>query len=195
MNHADLNFNAWRVWAVCLVAGAVVTGLAYFTVLKPVQEIRRQDTALAQQAAEQADEARRLQTRHDQLSARLLSIRETLDDQQITLGESAQLNQRIAWLIELARNAGLEVLQLQPGSSQPNEHYHLRSLRLEAGATLAQHAAFLEKLHKTFPDMSVVGLDLTQAVGRDDARPNAVFSIVWFTTVPDGTDNAAPGAI
>lgn len=184
MNRPDLRHGPWRVWGVCLAAAVVVTVLVYVLVIAPAQESRRQDAETSQRARAQAEDARRLQARVDTLHHELQTIRHDLDAQRIELGDPARLNQRIAWLIELARGAGMEVLQLQPGGEQPTEDYTLRAMRLETNATLAQQAGFLRELHEAFPDMSVVGLDITQTPGAGAARPRAVFHLVWFTKTP-----------
>ncbi len=186
MNPANPRANVWKVWAGCAVAATALTATVYYAGIAPVQASRSADVRLAEQARGKAEQADILQEQLDRLNQKLTTLRGRLNEHPVTLGDPEHLNRRIAALIDLARQAGLDVMQLQPGGSQPAEHYDLKGLRLEAAGSFDQHRTFLVAVHERFTDMSVVGLDLTQPRGAQRAnRPDAVYNIVWFTLVAD----------
>lgn len=195
MNNSFLmNQPAWRVSLLCLIGAASLTAGVYIALVRPVQATRRQNAVIAEQVAQktlQANDLRALletaTTRHDALLAEL-------NRQRIDLGDASQLNRRIASLIQLAQEHGLDVVQLQPGDRQTAEHYNLLTMKLEAVASPAQHAEFLARLHARFPDMSVTALTLDKPRRDHDAQARAVLQIVWFTAKADAPALPAPSA-
>ncbi|MEM9881344.1 MAG: GspMb/PilO family protein [Planctomycetota bacterium] len=178
---------SWAVWAGGVALSAALTALAYGGLVGPSHDRQRQTDAMRAELAEQAVETRRLEAGANALARSLEATRRELADQPRRLGDRRALNQRIADLIELAGDHGLEVLQLEPGPAEPGTHFTLVPLRLEAEADFAQHLSLLDTLHRVAPDLAVAGLSLRTEPRAEASRPRAEVRLVWFTaTDPDG---------
>ncbi|MEM6855960.1 MAG: hypothetical protein AAF593_16270 [Planctomycetota bacterium] len=174
---------AWLVWSGGALAALALTWMAYAWVVAPNHERAREADEINTAAAAERATAQQLEDQLGLLTQAMAERRAALDAMPLKLGNRQQLNLQIASLIQLAQAQGLEVLQLQPGETQPGEHYDLTGLRLEAIAGFPEHLAFLDALHAAFPDVSVVGLNLTSNARNANPRPRASFNLVWFTSV------------
>jgi len=178
---------AWLVWISGAAAALVLTWMAYAWVVVPSHERTRQADEINAAAAAERGNVRQFETRLNALKQVVNDRRAALDVMPIKLGNRRDLNRQIAALIELAQAQGLEVLQLQPGDSIPGEHYDLTGLRLEAVADFPSHLAYLDTLHASFPDISVIGMELQSSPREANPRPRATLNLVWFTAVEGGT--------
>lgn len=175
----------WAVWSCGVAITALLTFAAYAWMVVPSQERESENQAMAEQIAQQRADAESLRTQLAELNGQLSKTQAALDEQPIELGDRHQLNRHISELIALAQSQGLEVLQLQPGELIPGKDYALIPLRLEANAAFSQHLEFLQTLHRTFPSVSVVGLELDNQARTDIPRPRATYALAWFTTVDE----------
>ena len=172
---------AWAVWAAGAALAALLTLAAYAWVLVPQRDRDAAASEVVAQVDQHRAEAQTLQGQLDDLTLQLEQTRSALAEQPLALGDPRRLNRQIAALIALARDQGLEVIQLQPGELQPGEDYDVIPLRLEAGAGFPQHLAFLQAVHRAFPSITVTALDLQSQTRAEAPRPRAVYALAWFT--------------
>lgn len=184
---------AWLVWSGGAAAAFALTWMAYAWVVVPNHELARQADETNTAAAAERATVEQLETQLNVLTQVVNERHAALDAMPLKLGDRRDLNRQIAALIELAQAQGLEVLQLQPGESISGEHYDLTGMRLEAVAGFPAHLAYLDALHASFPDISVVGMELKSSPRENNPRPRVVLSLVWFTAVNDGVLSQANG--
>ena len=116
-----MNLTDKPVWAVAVMCGVVTllaTGGAYMGVVAPVRESRAAVDAGLARLADADAQAARLGREGAALASRVAASEAELADTPIKLGDVSDLNQRVADLIRLAQEAGLEVAALQPGRKQ-----------------------------------------------------------------------------
>ncbi|MEM9417879.1 MAG: hypothetical protein AAGA25_02340 [Planctomycetota bacterium] len=176
---------AWLVWSGGVIAAVALTWMAYAWVVEPNHERASKADQINAAAENERRNAEQLGAQLEILNTKMADRREALDSMPVKLGDPRQLNRQIASLIELAQVQGVEVLQLQPGETTPDENYDLTALRLEAQAGFPAYLAYLEALHTSFPDISVVGMQLKSNPREANPRPRAELSLVWFTAVGD----------
>ena len=178
-----LDKPVWAVALTCGVAALLATGGAYVGMVAPV----RQSEAAAAESRVRLDEAdaqaARLERDAAAMSARLAASEAELADMPIKLGDVSDLNQRIADLIRLAQEAGLEVGALQPGERKDHEHYRVVSLRLEAGGAFDRQLAFLDRVHAVYPDVRVADVRLEAQARAAEPRPQTTVELRWFTAL------------
>lgn len=177
---------AWSVWLLGGAVGITLTVTLYRGVIGPMEAQKAEATQVNQAVSEQREENRQLEMRLKVIEQVMNDHRTELESLHIDLGDRSQLNRRIAALIALAKEQSLEVMQLQPGKETDAEHYTLVSLQLDARAGFADHLNYLEQLHTSFPDMSVMGLELNSRSRDGNARPTGTYSLVWFTAKSGG---------
>ena len=151
---------AWLIWSGGVIAAVALTWMAYAWVGAPNHERASEAQAINAAAENERRTAEQLEAQLNMLGEEMALRREALDSMPVKLGDRRQLNRQIASLIELAQAQGVEVLQLQPGETTPGENYDLTALRLEAQAGFPAYLAYLDALHESFPDISVVGMRL-----------------------------------
>lgn len=176
---------AWAVWCGGSALALSMTWMAYAWVVAPNHERAHEAEAINTAAATEHDKAIQLEAVHAAMAEAYAERRDAMDRMPNKLGDRRALNRQIASLIELAQSQGLEVLQLQPGETTPGEQYDLTEMRLELVAPFPRHLDFLEALHRDFPDMSVVGMELENRRRGPHPRPHATVSLVWFTAVAE----------
>lgn len=177
---------AWSVWLIGGVAGCGLTIASYHGLIGPMEAQKAQAAEVTTAVSDKQAENRQLQMRLAVIEQVTHDQRSELESLHIDLGDRSQLNRRIAALIALAQGQSLEVMQLQPGKETEAEHYTLVSLQLQARASFADHLRYLEQLHTTFPDMSVLGLELNSRSHEGNPRPTGDYSLVWFTAKSEG---------
>jgi Tfp pilus assembly protein PilO len=176
---------AWIVWIGSATLSSVLTLVVYLWIVVPVYQQQNAQAALLASVQEKQAEAVKLESQLRDYSAKLFHQQAAMAHQPVELGNRRELNRRIAALIESAQSLGLEVLQVQPGTVTPNEHFDLVELRLEAVGTFAQHLSILDALHKEYPDVSVIDLSLSSEVRSANPRPTLNLKLAWFTRVDD----------
>ncbi|MEM7624236.1 MAG: type 4a pilus biogenesis protein PilO [Planctomycetota bacterium] len=184
---------AWIVWGGGVALAALLTLAAYAWMVVPSRQREAAAEVRAAQIAQERADAEALRLQLAELNQQLRHTRAALEEQPIELGDRRQLNRQIAEIIALAQSQGLEVLQLQPGELMPSEDYALIPLRLDANAAFPQHLEFLQTLHRSFPSVSVVGLELQSQTRADVPRPRATYGLAWFTTAEESTIADATG--
>lgn len=185
---------AWAVWAGCAAVAATLTVMAYGWMVRPHHDRQQEVKQLNETAQAEHAEAENLDQQYEAIHTAMAQRREALAANPLKLGDRRELNRRIAALIDLAQRQGVEVLQLQPGEVTRGKDYDLLYLRLEAVATFSQYLTMLDALHTSFPDMSVVALELDSPPRAATPRPRGAFELVWFTSVRDGANPGTSAA-
>lgn len=180
----------WLTVGGCALAGLSLTVGSLVGVVMPVQ---RSEAAAKQSVAEldtAESAADQLQREAEALTKRLAAREVDLAATPVKLGDRRELNQRVADLIALAQESGLEVFTLQPGLAEAAEHYRVVPLRLEAGGSFGRQLAFMDQLHTVFPDVRVADVKLETRPREAQPRPSVVMGLRWFTALDDGAATA-----
>jgi Tfp pilus assembly protein PilO len=137
-----------------------VSLVAYFTELKPLFERRFFLVSQRLNLAAQREESSRLGVSMRTLDNQLTVVREKLAQDEIKLESSERINQRIAELTALFNDSALEVDDIQTGRISIGSKCDLVPISISGRGGYKQYAAFLDKLHRTFADISVARFEL-----------------------------------
>ncbi len=182
----------WAVVAGCVAVALAATAGSYLGVVVPAERGEAAARAAAASSAEAEAEAASLDREAAALAARLGEREAELAATPVELGDVRDLNRRVAGLIRLAQDAGLEVFALQPGGAAAGEHYRVVPLRLEAGGGFAAQLDFLDRLHGVYPDVRVADVGVQARPREAGAAAQVVVELRWFTAL-DGAGGGGGG--
>lgn len=174
MNTRLSDWKCWPVFAAGAGVCAAITLVVWFTVLSPA--LRQRDARIAK-----SNELVARRHKAGEVAGSLSAVRKKTETVESALQQTAMrlepatlVNDRLARLTELANECGLSVDEVQPGQTTDGPHYQSVALKLAGSGNYPACARFLHRLHDTFPDTGVRGMDTS------NNSPNPVVPVVSF---------------
>ncbi len=171
--------RTWEIDAAGMGALALITILAWLSVVDPALLRQRQVRAVQDEIARQQG----LMMQHDRDAARLGreidDVRDRLARQGLKLRPRARLNSQMEAIVELASSSGVEILQTRTGAVESGPHYETVPISLAGKGAYGSCAAFLRRLREKLPDTGVVAFDLSGNPGRPSEPGAFRFDLVW----------------
>ncbi len=168
-----------------LVTCLAVTGLVVYFGLMPAYRAREAmitEKELLQNKKKLAmDSALRL----SQLKQEYSSVEREVSSHPLQLKPLNYLNQRISDITRLAVSDGLEMDQIEPGTSRRDDFYITVPLRMAGRGEFEEAVAFLHRLHESVPDMAVGKVSLTARPGASKAVADFHLDLVWHAAPQD----------
>ncbi|MDY7106997.1 MAG: type 4a pilus biogenesis protein PilO [Planctomycetota bacterium] len=162
--------------SICLLLSVV----GYFGVVYPHAAGARVLSERRDRLEDQTTTARQLATSRAALNRRLESAHEKLSDHALALEAASELNRRLARLGDLATECGLGVEEIHVGEIVPRPHYRMVPLELKCRARFPQAVLFLQRLHRTAPDVGVWSLELSGNPRTSPSAATAEFDLAWY---------------
>jgi len=178
--HSWLSIDATAV-GFCLALTAVVYILGVHPVISSKADIVRRERELNDSRQQAEALAATLTTMRRELAA----VEQALADSPLRLQPVSAVNQRLALITELASDQQLKLNEIQPGKSTHGSHYDTVPIVITGSGNYRTIAAFLHRLHRTFPDTGVAAFSLTGSPATPDAPAGFRFNLSWYAAPID----------
>ncbi|MFM9996499.1 MAG: type 4a pilus biogenesis protein PilO [Phycisphaerales bacterium] len=170
----------WRLDAGGLGVCAAITAGFYFGGLEPLDRARAVDAAGrdAADAVRMKADAARAQLRVAE--QKLAQVRRAIAASPLRLAGSDHLNSRVAELSRLARDNGLEIDEIRPGTPAGEAWFTRVPIRIAGNGPYRACLLFLHGLHDVFPDTGLYAIELRGDPSPSDTPALFTFDLVWF---------------
>jgi hypothetical protein len=182
----------------------------YFAVLLPHIQQRPILDGLVRQLSVQNETSSKLKASVLMLRNQLSYVKEELLQSQNKLEEASQINQRIADITTFLTDDGLQVDQIKIGSPHQLSQSKISSqdkimakndssvgaglagvkcdlvpIDISGGGGYRQCVAFLHRLHRTFPDITLARFELRGNPASTDKTPAFSFELFWIVEIKE----------
>jgi hypothetical protein len=182
-----------RLWlidaggAACMaVLALVVWGIG----VAPASRARAESARRHEEFDERAAHATGLKGALRRLEDRIASKQRMLRESPLHLEGAHQVNARLSRMTALASSAGLAIEELKPGSPRPEPRLTRVPLHLSARGPYRAVVLFLHSLKAAFPDVGLVGFEVTGDPGDGPEEAACMFDLVWFAASGGGAAGA-----
>lgn len=175
-----------RYLAAAALAVALMTGLAYLAVVRPLalshaeQQGREQQLALHREQAQKLEAARRSVERH------LAAATQELSESPIRLEPPERLNHRLALITSIAADHGLKIVELQPSPAVERELHRQIPIRMVGEGDYPNWVEFLHQLHQSHPDAGVAALAVERRGALSEQTVRVRMDLIWHASAKDG---------
>jgi len=174
------NLRWWRIDAAGLGACALITGLAYLAVVRPVWLAQAESDRLVPILSRKQEDLRSARAALAKLREDLEDTRAQVQDLPLRLESSTQVNSRLARLADLASRSGLELHQMLPDQTHTGARYDTVPIKLSGAGDYRKVTRFMRDVHEQFADIAIVGFDLSAGrAGQGQARFD--IGLAWYT--------------
>jgi len=157
--------------------------VAYLVGIRPLIEQRSLLAGQRQKLAVQRAESSKLEASMSTLKEQSVVVQEELAQSEIELESADQINRRIAELTTLLGDCTLELDDVQTGNIFTGPKCDLVPISMAGRGGYKQCAAFLHKLCRTFPDVSVARFDLSGNPAKPKELGTFRFELLWYAAV------------
>jgi Tfp pilus assembly protein PilO len=171
-----------------------VSLVCYLTTVGPVVRQRSATAALRREMQTQQGKSAKLRTATATAKEHLRVVQQDLAGTAIQLDAAAHLNRRVARLTQFLSECGLQVDEVQTGRIGSTSRYDLVPITLVGRGTYRQCVTLLHGLCATFPDMSVMRIELTGNPAQPAEPDKVQFEMVWYAAPSRSTQNASRSA-
>ncbi|MBN1513783.1 MAG: hypothetical protein JXB13_17330 [Phycisphaerae bacterium] len=181
MRGRNLQKLTWFHIDVAGVMVCVLASLAFYAVT--VQPFLQRRTAAAERRRERhglACKASELEAALAQKQNRLEALKNELATGSVTLDSTAHINKRIAGLASFFADCELQVDDVRTGSTCRGLHCDVVPVTIVGRGSYERYGRFLHGLGAAFPDMGVVGIELTGNPARVSESETFRFELLWY---------------
>jgi len=172
----------------CLVLSLV----CYLTTVGPVVRQRSATAALRREMRTQQDKSAKLKTATARTKEHLRAVQQDLAATAIQLDAAVHLNRRVARLTQFLSECGLQVDDVQTGRIGSTSRYDLVPITLVGRGAYRQCVTLLHGLSATFPDMSVMRIELAGNPAQPAEPDRFQLEMFWYAAPSRSTQNASP---
>lgn len=184
-HHSLLRIDAVGT-AVCVLASLVW----YLTTGGPLLEQRCVTAGLHHELQTQQEKNSALQAAIATVKERLTSVQQELAVGTVQLDSAAHINRRIAGLTGFLSACELQVDNVQTDRIASGRQYDLVPITIVGRGACLQYVRFLHGLSTTFPDMSVVRVELAGNPAQSSESENFRLELFWYAA-PSGSTPAS----
>jgi Tfp pilus assembly protein PilO len=176
------NLTLWKWWRVDAVGAGILFALSlviyvcgFYPLMSSHKEYEDKRTALASQREHSA----RLESTLLALQKRLAIVSQSLTSSSLSLKPAANLNNQLTQISALATASGLAIDDVRTEQAVAETHSDAFPVMLAGKGTYRAGTVFLNRLRKTFPDTTLVSLELTGNAGDTVGNGKFNFRLRW----------------
>jgi Tfp pilus assembly protein PilO len=173
---------------VCLVLSLA----CYLTTVGPVVRQRSATAALRREMQTQQEKSSKLKTSIGTVKEQLRAVQQDLAATAIQLDAAAHINRRIAGLTRFLSDCELQVDDVQTGRTGGTSRYDLVPITIVGRGAYRQCIKLLQGLCSTFPDMSVMRIELAGNPAQPSEPDKFQIEMFWYAAPSRSTQNASP---
>lgn len=178
-----IDLTKWEGRQLDVVGATVCVALTltvYLGGLRPLQQSHGALDDRREALSVQRAQAARLETARVATQHRLDGVRAALAEKSLKLKPVSNMNVYVASISALAVESGLQIDDVQTGSASEGVQCEAVPIYLAGGGTYRECTAFLNRLHKAFPDTSVSSLELTGSASDPRAAGKFRVALEWY---------------
>ena len=160
---------------ILVALAAVVYVCGVYPLMRTQAEYQDKVAALAAQREQSA----RLEAALLALQRRLAIVSQSLASSSLSLKPAANLNNQLAQISSLATESGLGIDDVRTDQAVAEAHSDAFPVMLAGKGTYRACTVFLNRLRKTFPDTTILALDLTGNAGDMAGAGKFNFRLRW----------------
>ena len=153
----------------------------YFAALHPFMQQRSFLAAQRQQLAVQTEESSKLKVSMLKLKDRLAAVQKELAQSKVKLESANQVNRRVAGITAFLNDCELQVDQVQIGKLCRGSSCELVPIGITGKGGYKHCAAFLHRLYRAFPDISLAKFELRGNPAKPGQLGTFRFELFWLT--------------
>jgi Tfp pilus assembly protein PilO len=169
----------WRVDAVGLGIIAALTLVIYVCGFRPLMSNHKEYEDKRAALAAQREHSARLESTLLALQKRLAIVSQSLTSSSLTLKPAANLNNQLTQISSLAAESGLAIDDVRTDQAVAEAHSDAFPVMLAGKGTYRACTVFLNRLRKTFPDTTILALDLAGNAGDTSGSGKFDFRLRW----------------
>ncbi len=180
-----------RIDAVGLGLCVVMSLVSYLTTVRPFVRQRSATAALRQEMRTQQEKASQLEAQVGTVKEQLRAVRQDLAAAAIQLESAAHINRRVASLTEFFAGCAIQVDDVQTGRICAGPRYDLVPITIVGRGAYPQCVKLLHGLCRSFPDMSVMRIELSGNPGQTLEPEKFQLVLFWYAAPGNPAQNAA----
>lgn len=141
---------------VCVLAA----GLAYGTIVRPILNAKIDERMMAMSLASDTAEIERTRASIAESERQADDVRRRIEQADVQLHSTDQLNIRLGELSELARQSGLTVQTMRPKPVVVGPRFTVTPIELKGTGGYRAVDALISAMHRSMRDLRVVGLEI-----------------------------------
>ena len=161
---------------VCLALTLTVYLVGVHPLVSRKSESIQRQRDLEDKRSEAADLVNTLTT----LRRELAMVEQSLVESPLRLQAVSAVNQRLAKITELASSQKLSLNEIQPGQATHGTHYDTVPITIAGNGQYGTIAAFLHRMHTTFPDTGVSAFTVSGNPATPDSPASFKFTLAWY---------------
>lgn len=162
---------------------ALLIGLSiggYMLILQPMLTVHQQREAQQAELAARHEKANQALATINTLKRDLINLRQAAGENPLQLVPAQYSNQRLADITHLAAEHQLQVDMLQTGATKPGARFEVVPIQLRGSGSFQTCTAFVNHLHRRFPDTAVWSMGLTDNPSDAASPTNFTLELAWF---------------
>jgi len=187
-----LSLTWWHVDLAGVALCALLTFVGHGLIVQPIS--RERDRLVARRAElEQLEQQARLTvTSRTSLEEELDDVRERIEDSAVQLESVAHLNGRLARLLALAADSGMQVDETQSGDASDHEWHQTVPVRVSGRGSYTSCARFLHGLQARLPDVEVLAFNLVGTPAQRSQGARFRFELAWYAAASARDEEVSP---
>ena len=164
--------------------GICVAGLLLlcFAGIRPNLHLKEAAAVQITQMQAQQEKVSELQEQAAELTRELDDTRKALDDTVLHLIPASRVNRRISEMTDLATDSKLRIDGIEPGQAAKGPLCDTVPLLLSGRGRFPDCVAFLHRINKNFPDISVESLELTGNPANLSSTVEFRIHLLWYAS-------------
>ena len=179
--------SLWTIHAAGAGVSVACVAVAYFVGVRSVVSHRSSAATIEQASVREASTETTLLQSVNAAEQELAAAKAEIDNAPLQIGDSADLNRRLAEVSRLAELHLIEVRTLEVGDSRLEAGCQAAPISFSGQGGFAESIGFVRDLQRTLPDVVIEDLALTGNESNPMGDIRLTLSLAWYTV--DGADD------
>ena len=169
----------WYMYGAGVAACIAATLVFHFMGIRPLLERYSKSESYQAALSAQRGIAKDLAASADDMEENMGDAQKALDESPFHLRPANDVNNRIAQMAALANGCGLKLDEIQPGSPESGLRYETVPIHLAGTGNYRTCVALLHRMRQTFPDTTVIALELTGRPADPESPARFQLELLW----------------
>ena len=182
----------WHVDLAGLALCALLTCIGYGTIVQPIARERDRLTAKRTDLEQLKQQARLAENSRSSLEQELDRVHQLIADSAVQLESVAHLNGRLARLLDLATESGMQIDETQSGDTEEGTWHRTVPVRVSGRGSYTSCARFLHGLQTRLPDVEVLSFNLAGSPQKRSEAAMFRFELAWYAAAGTSDEEVSP---
>ncbi|MHC5113196.1 MAG: type 4a pilus biogenesis protein PilO [Planctomycetota bacterium] len=182
----------WHVDLAGVALCVVLTFVGYGIILQPIADERDRLTAKRNELQQIQQQAHLAETSRTSLEEELKDVRQRIEDSAVHLESAAHLNGRLARLLALATDSGMQVDETSSGDTEDGQWHRTVPVRVSGRGSYTSCARFLHGLQAKLPDVEVLAFNLVGTPAQRSQGATFRFELAWYAAAAASDEEVSP---